>query len=314
MQIVTIGGSGFLGHHVAQAFAKAGHHNRILTRQATRRRAFQLLDNVELRNTDVYDLEALKQRLDGADAVVSMAGILNESGSSGKGFHRVHVTLVENIIAACQASGVSRVLHVSALGAGQGAGENLSHYQRSKGEAEQRLQDSGLDVTLFRPSVVFGRGDSFFNRFADILKLAPVLPLACPDSKLQPVWARDVASAMRIALDDDGAIGAAWELGGPTVYTLRELVEWTARTLGLKRRIIGLPDGVSRLQAALMDYVPGKPFSTDNFKSLQTDNVTTDNALPRLGITPASIDAVVPSYLTESPRQNRLDASRRRSL
>jgi NADH dehydrogenase len=310
MQIVTIGGSGFLGLHVAQILAGSGHHNRVLTRDASGLGAFRLLPGVTTANADVYDSATLEAQLRDADAVVSMAGILNESGSDGKGFHRVHVELVERIIEACQASGVRRVLHVSALGAGRGE----SHYQVSKGEAEARLAASGLDVTVFRPSVIFGRGDSFFNRFAGLLKLAPVLPLACPDSKLQPVWARDVACAMRIALDEARGIGEHWELGGPQVYSLKELVAWTAHTLGLSRAIVGLPSGLSRLQASVMDFVPGKPFSTDNFRSLQVDNVTQDNAFPRLGITPASIDAVVPGYLVESPRQARLDESRRRKL
>lgn len=311
MQIVTIGGSGFLGLHAARAFASAGHHNRVLTRDASALGPFRLLPGVSTCNADVFDPSTLQMQLQGAQAVVSMAGILNESGSDGKGFERIHVELVERIIDACQATGVRRVLHVSALGAGKGE----SHYQKSKGRAEALLAASGLDVTIFRPSVIFGRGDSFFNRFAGLLKLAPVLPLACPDSKLQPVWSGDVATAMCMALDGtDSAAGqnTIYELGGPNVYSLKELVTWTANTLGLKRAVIGLPGGLSRLQASVMDFVPGKPFSTDNFLSLQVDNVTTENAFPALGIRPASIDAVVPEYLCESPRQSRLDGSRKR--
>lgn len=310
MQIVTIGGSGFLGLHVARAMARAGHHNRILTRDASALGPFRLLPGVTTQNTDVFDAADLAAQTRDADAVVSMAGILNESGSDGKGFHRVHVELVERLIDACKANNVQRVLHVSALGAGEGE----SHYQKSKGKAEALLATSGLDVTVFRPSVIFGRGDSFFNRFAGLLKLAPVMPLACPESKMQPVWAEDVAHAMRTALDESQGINAIWELGGPQVYTLKELVAWTANTLGLKRPIIGLPKGLSRLQASVMDFVPGKPFSMDNFRSLQVDNVTVSNALPKLGITPASIDAVVPEYLRQSSRQSRLGSSRRRKL
>lgn len=318
MQIVTIGGSGFLGLHVAQTLAKAEHTNRILTRDASGLGAFRLLAGVSTHNADVFDSSVLVAQLRGADAVVSMAGILNESGSDGKGFERIHVDLVERIIDACRATGVNRVLHVSALGAGQGE----SHYQKTKGQAEELLGASGLDVTVFRPSVIFGRGDSFFNRFAGLLKLAPVLPLACPDSKLQPVWARDVANAMQMALDgsENGeritvpGLGDIWDLGGPQVYTLQELVSWTAQTLGLNRKIIGLPTGLSRLQASLMDFVPGKPFSTDNFRSLQVDNVTQDNAFLQLGITPASINAVVPEYLLKSPRQARLHDSRQKKV
>lgn len=306
MKLVTIGGSGFLGLHVARAMARAGHDQIVLTRQPAQARGFRLVPRVEVRKADVYDTTALAGIFEGADAVISMAGILNESGRDGSGFERVHVTLVDGVIEACRAAGVERVLHVSALGAG--AGE--SHYQRTKGEAEHHLRDSGLATTLFRPSVVFGRGDSFFTRFASLLRLAPVLPLACPGSKLQPVWAQDVAAAMVASLERSDAVGAAWELGGPEVYTLKALVQWTADTLGLKRAVIGLPDGVSRLQASVMDFVPGKPFSTDNYRSLQVDNVTRDNALPRLGIRPASIDAIVPEYLIESSRQKRLRKAR----
>lgn len=306
MKLVTVGGSGFLGLHVARAMARAGHEQVVLTRQPAQARAFRLVPGVEVRKADVYDTAALTRHFEGADAVMSMAGILNESGRDGSGFERVHVTLVDGLIEACRTAGVERVLHVSALGAG--AGE--SHYQRTKGEAEQHLQASGLATTLFRPSVVFGRGDSFFTRFASLLRLAPVLPLACPNSRLQPVWAQDVGAAMVASLERSDALGAAWELGGPEVYTLKELVQWTASTLGLKRAVIGLPDGISRLQAALMDFVPGKPFSTDNYRSLQVDNVTRDNALPRLGIRPASIDAIVPDYLVESSRQRRLRKAR----
>lgn len=307
MNIVTIGGSGFLGLHVARALSRAGHENTVLTRQPARKGAFRLVPHLAVARADVYDRDELARRFADADVVVSMAGILNERGNDGSGFERVHVTLVERIIEACRTAGVERVLHVSALGAGQGE----SHYQKTKGRGESLLRESGLGVTVFQPSVVFGHGDSFFNRFAALLRFAPVLPLACPDSKLQPVWAQDVAAAMVRSLERPDAVGATWQLGGPRVYTLRELVQWTAKILGLRRKIIGLPDGLSRLQAAVMDHVPGKPFSTDNYRSLQVDNVTTDNALPRLGIRPASVEVVAPEYLVSSSRQRRLSRARR---
>ncbi len=308
MRILTIGGSGFLGHHAALALARAGHDNTVLTRQPARRSRLRLVPGLELAVADVHDRDTLARAMDGRDVVVSMAGILNEKGRDGSGFHRVHVGLVASLVEAAREAGVRRILHVSALGAGAGK----SHYQRTKGEAEALLRESGMDVTVFRPSVVFGEGDGFFNRFASLLRLAPVLPLACPDARLQPVWAHDVGAAMALALERPDAVGATWELGGPKVYTLKELVRWTAATLGLRRTVIGLPDGVSRLQAAVMDFVPGKPFSTDNYRSLQVDNVTGDNALPRIGIRPASVESVVPAYLQASPRLKRLDRARAR--
>ncbi len=170
-----------------------------------------------------------------------------------------------------------------------------------------------LNVTLIQPSVIFGDGDAFFNRFAGLLKWTPVMPLACPDSRLQPVWVRDVVTAIGEILTAPWTIGRTLELVGPKVYTLSELVSWTARCSGRRRWIIGLPDVLSRLQAWVMDFVPGKPFSSDNYKSLQIDNVSQHNALPELGITPHSIKAEVPAYLTGSKHQRRLDDWRQRA-
>lgn len=305
MNITVVGGSGFLGRHVVRHLVAGGHHCRVLTRNAPRRAALRLQQGVELDQCDVYDQAVLARAFTGADAVLSMAGILNERGFGGHGFHRVHVTLVERVVAAARQAGVTRILHVSALNAGQGD----SHYLKSKGEGERVLRESGLEVAIFRPSVVFGPGDSFFRRFAALLRLSPVLPLACPGARLQPVFAGDVGAAVRRVLET-GATGV-FELGGPRVYTLAELVRYTARTLGLRRWIPGLPRGLSRLQAAIMDFVPGKPFSTDNYRSLQVANLTADNALPKLDIRPASVEAIVPSYLGHSPRQSRLDRFRR---
>ncbi|MEJ2577425.1 MAG: complex I NDUFA9 subunit family protein [Gammaproteobacteria bacterium] len=273
-------------------------------------RELALLPRVTIRQADIFDDERLREGMEGVDAVVNMTGILNEKGRKGAGFRHVHVEGVEKLLAAAQAAGVRRFVHVSALGAGEGR----SHYQVTKGEAEERIRSApGLDWTIFRPSVIFGYGDAFFNRFASLLKLAPVMPLACPDARLQPVWADDVAAAIRVALENDATIGHTYPLVGPREYSLRELVEFTARTAGLKRRIIGLPDGLARLQAAVLDFVPGKPFSTDNYLSLQTPNTSTENGLPELGIKPHSIESVVPRYLAgRSPRQQRLDAARRR--
>jgi len=309
MKTVLLGAGGFLGRHVLQALAAGGHRCDVLTRQVARPRDLQLIPGVRLRQADVYSVAVLASHFEGADAVVSMAGILNERGNSGKGFHRVHVELVAGLIEACAGAGVHRILHVSALNAGKGD----SHYLKSKGEAERLLRASGAAVTIFQPSVIFGPGDGFFNRFARLLRMMPVLPLACPDARMQPVYVRDVARVMAACLDDPATAGEAFELGGPRVYTLEQLVKWTARQLGRKRWIPGLPDTLSRLQGRLMDFVPGKPFSTDNYLSLQVDNVARHNAFPRFGIQPASVEATVPQYLGESPRQRRLDKLRQQA-
>jgi NADH dehydrogenase len=310
MRIVLLGATGFLGHHLLPVLAAAGHDCLVLSRYAPGCRELGLVPRTQIVQTDVFDDERLKMHFQNADAVVNMAGILNESGRNGKGFHRVHVELVEKIIAACRENGVRRLLHVSALNAGKGS----SHYLVSKGRAEELIRSADdIDFTIAQPSVIFGEGDAFFNRFADLLKISPMLPLACPQAKLQPVWAGDVTAAIGMALEDSESIGQTLVMVGPQVYTLRELVEFTANTIGARRKVIGLPDRISRLQGLLMDFIPGKPFSSDNYRSLQTDNTSVENSLWRFGINPRSIESTVPAYLTGQSHQKRLDEFRKRA-
>jgi NADH dehydrogenase len=309
MRIVLLGATGFVGHHLLPKLAGAGHDCLALSRYPMACRELSLIPRVRLQQTDVYDAERLAEAFQGADAVVNMVGILNESGRNGKGFHKAHVELTERVIDACRTAGVGRLVQISALNAGKGK----SHYLISKGEAEEHIR-AATDIasTILQPSVIFGEGDSFFNRFAGLMKVAPVMPLACPDSRMQPVWVGDVAAAVAAVLPDPETAGKTLVLVGPRDYSLRELVEFTAHAAGLKRRIIGLPDGLSRLQGAVMDFVPGKPFSSDNYLSLQTDNTSSHNDLPGLGIKPRSIESVVPGYLAGSPHQHRLDKYRKR--
>ena len=309
MRIVLIGASGFLGGYLLRALTSDGHQCVVLTRAAVRHGTIEMLPGVKLVQLDVYDSEALAEQFSGAGAVVSMAGILNENGRGGQGFHRAHVELVEGIILACQQAGVSRLLHLSALNAGKGS----SHYLKSKGEAESLLQSAeDINITIFQPSVIFGRGDDFFNRFARMLSLVPVMPLACPKARLQPVFAGDVARVMLASLEDPMTWGKRYELAGPQSFTLKELVEWTVKTLGKRRKIIGLPGPLSAVMAATMDRVPGKPFSWDNYQSLKTDNTSSQNGFAYFGVDPRSIDVVVPDYLTGSVHQRRLPSFRRR--
>lgn len=309
MRIVLLGATGFVGHHLLPRLAAAGHDCLALSRYPMACRELSLIPRVQLQKTDAYDPERLAESLRGADAVVNMVGILNESGRNGKGFHKAHVELTERVIDACRTAGVGRLVQVSALNAGKGK----SQYLISKGAAEERIRAAAdIASTILQPSVIFGEGDSFFNRFAGLLKVAPVMPLACPDSRMQPVWVGDVAAAVTAVLPDQETAGKTLVLVGPRDYSLRELVEFTASAAGLERRIIGLPDGLSRLQGAVMDFVPGKPFSSDNYLSLQTDNTSSHNDLPGLGIKPRSIESVVPDYLAGSPHQHRLDKYRKR--
>jgi uncharacterized protein YbjT (DUF2867 family) len=308
MRIVLLGATGFVGRHLLPRLSAAGHDCLALTRNRMSCRDLSIIPRVQVRVADAHDRERLAEMLLGADAVVSMVGILNESGRRGKGFHKAHVALVEGIIEGCRAAGVDRLVHVSALNAGRGK----SLYLSSKGEAEESIRSAtDLNSTILQPSVIFGAGDSFFNRFAGLLKAAPVLPLACPDARLQPVWVGDVATLLTAVVADSSTAGQSLILVGPREYSLRELVEFTARTVGSKARIIGLPDFLSRLQGRLMDFVPGKPFSSDNYLSLQTDNTSAENSLLRFGIKPRSIESTVPDYLGPSSRQRHLDDCRR---
>jgi NADH dehydrogenase len=311
MRIVLLGATGFVGHHLLPRLSAAGHDCLALSRYRMAVRELSIIPRVEVRQTDVHAPEKLAACLRGADAAINLVGILNEPGRKGKGFHKAHVELVERLIAACRAAGVRRFVQVSALNAGKGK----SHYLVSKGEAEARIRAaSDLDATILQPSVIFGEGDSFFNRFAGLLKLAPVLPLACPDALMQPVWVGDVADAIVAVLADKSTFGRTLVLVGPRAYSLRELVTFTARASGSRCRILGLPDGLARLQGKVMDFVPGKPFSSDNYLSLQTPNTSEDNSLPELGIEPRSIESVVPAMLGASARQCRLDEFRKKVL
>lgn len=308
MRIVLVGASGFFGEYLLRALTDDQHHCVVLTRNLARRKKLGLMRGVELKQADVHDAATLTKYFAQADAVVSMAGVLNESGSAGKGFYKVHVELIKNIIDACESAGVSRLLHVSALNAGKGE----SYYLKTKGEAEQLLGSAkNLNVTIFQPSVIFGKGDDFFNRFAAMLQLAPVMPLACPNARLQPVFAGDVAEVMQASLDDPMTWGKSYPLVGPKSYSLKELVQFTAKTLGKRRQIIGLPAPLSAVMAKVMGLVPGKPFSWDNYQSLQTDNTSDESGFSYFGIDPRSIDVEVPYYLTGSDHQRRLGSFRK---
>jgi len=308
MRIVLLGATGFLGHHLLPLLSSVGHECLVLTRYRPACRDLVVLPGVTVKQVRSWDTGKLTGLFEGADAVINMVGILNEKGRNGDGFRKVHVDLLKTIISSCKAAGVRRVVQISAVGAG--AGE--SHYLKSKGEAEQILRaEDQIDETIIQPSVIFGRGDDFFNRFSTLLKALPVLPLACPQALMQPVWVGDVAALIEKSLSDESTIGETLIAVGPHEYRLQELVEFTSDAAGLKRRVVGLPDWMSKFQASLMDFVPGKPFSSDNFLSLQTPNCSEKNSLWRFGIKPSSIESVVPGYLRQGEHQRRLDECRR---
>lgn len=262
----------------------------------------EVLPGARLFKANIFDQKTLKALFTGCDAVINLVGILNEGGNT-RGFHRAHVELTETVVDACRAVGVHRLLHMSALNADQEQGP--SRYLFTKGEGENHAHSHpDIKVTSFRPSVIFGPGDSFFNRFAELLSLIPApFPLACPDARFAPVYVGDVADAFSHALADPVTWGRRYDLCGPRIFTLRELVCYTADNLGLTRSIIGLSDSASILQARIFERLPGQPFTYDNYLSLQVDSVCRLNGLIELGIAPTDVDSIVPFYLGTGSKQ-----------
>lgn len=308
--IAILGGSGFVGSNLAARLVRDGHSLRILSRRAERHRDLLVLPDLEIIECNVHDEAALTAALAGCDVVINLVGILNERGHNGKGFYRAHVALPQKVVDACRANGITRLLHMSALGAD--AENGSSFYQRTKGAGEATVHAAGgLQVTSFRPSVIFGEEDHFINRFAGLLALTPLLfPLACAEAQFAPVWVGDVVEAYARSIDNPATYGQGYELCGPRRYTLKQLVEFTATTLGLRRRIVALPDWLSRLQAFLLEFAPGKPFSRDNYDSMHTPNICTGPFPKLFGITPRSIESLAPRYLERHSRYNRFDRYR----
>ena len=309
--ICVLGGTGFVGSHLISQLSQAGKHIRVLTRHRDRGKHLAMLKNVEIIETDIHRQEKLNQYFADMDAVINLVGILNESGHRGDGFRQAHVELPRKIITACHENKVPRLLHMSALNAG--IKNNRSFYLKTKGEGEQYVHAFAgkIAVSSFRPSVIFGEGDNFFNRFAALLKSLPLaFPLACAHSRFAPVYVNDLAAFMVQSLNEPQRFGQRYDICGPRQYSLQQLVAYTAAQLGLKRRIIPLPDKLSHLQAMIMEYVPGKPFSLDNYYACQQDSVCTEKSL--FFSTP--IEAVLPVTLGQLNREKQLDHYRHHAL
>ncbi|MRH78271.1 NAD-dependent epimerase/dehydratase family protein [Spiribacter sp. C176] len=309
--ICILGGTGFIGRRIANHLANTAVHIRVLTRHRERNRHLLPIPNLELVEVNVHDTEALNEALTGADVVINLIAILNEDKKPGRRFEDIHVKLVEKILAACTATGVKRLLHMSSLGAAEDA---PSRYQQTKAKGEQlalAANSTEMAVTVFKPSVVFGPNDSFLNTFANLLKVSPVMPLPTPNARFQPVFVDDVATAFIKVIDDADTFGKAYELGGPHVYTLETLVRYVAQLLGRRRLIIGLSDGLSKLQGKIMQHAPGKPYTYDNYLSAQVDNVCTENGLLILDIHPTALEAIAPDYIGGHSPRGRYDEWRR---
>lgn len=317
--ITVLGGTGFLGTRLVARLIKDGHQVTVLSRDREQHKHLLVLPGLTLENCDVYDEAQLSERFRGKDVVINLVGILNERGFGGSGFRRAHTDLTRCVLQALRSAGVGRFLQVSALKA---AVDAPSYYLRSKGDAEQLIRDASfaLDWTILKPSVMFGPGDSFLNRFAGLLAAIPlVFPLAKPNARFQPVLVDDVIEAVLRCLQGGASAHQTYELGGPQIYSLREIVGLVAKLTGQRRWIVGLPDFLGRLQALVMDFVPGRPFSSDNYRSLTIDSVCTEDGFARLGLKPQSMVASARQYLgayEDNARlsQNRASAGRNKAI
>jgi uncharacterized protein YbjT (DUF2867 family) len=312
-RILVLGGTGFIGRALVAQLVASGHRVRVPTRRLARARALMPLPTVEVVETDAFAPGVMASLVKGCSAAINLVGILHGRGGHpyGADFARAHVELPRLLVAACRDAGVKRLLHMSALGA-NGPAPQPSMYLRSKADGEREVMQSGLDWTVFRPSVVFGVDDRFLNLFASLQRFAPVMPLARAETRFQPVHVDDVARAFVNALNRRECIGQAYELAGPRIYTLRELVQLAGRRAGCARPVIGLPDMAGRLQAMILEALPGPTLmSLDNFDSMAQDNVASGPIAPELGIVPMAIEE-----MPEDPmrvRQRGLDESRGRA-
>ncbi|MGH8750620.1 MAG: complex I NDUFA9 subunit family protein [Burkholderiales bacterium] len=293
-KVCVIGGSGFVGKHIVHLLAAQGKQVRVPTRDRERAKELIVLPTVDVMPADVHDDAQLATMLEGMDAVINLAGILHES-KPGE-FQRTHVELPLRILRQCQRLGIARFAHMSALNA---AVNSRSAYLRSKGEAETALwqEAQAVALTVFRPSVIFGRGDSFLNLFAKLLKFFPALFLACPKARFQPVFVEDVARVFVDSLPKLDTFGQSYDLCGPKIYTLRELVRYAAQLTGRHRLIIGLSDKLSYWQAWGMEFLPVKLMTRDNYYSMQVDSVCGCAFPQTFGFEPTALEAVAPRYL-----------------
>jgi NADH dehydrogenase len=303
--IVVLGGGGFVGSQVVAKLVSDGWRVTVPTRRREECKHLILLPTVEVVEQDIHDPKVLDRLFPGREAVINLVGILHESARDT--FERVHVELTRKVIAACQGAGVSRLLHMSALGASADA---PSSYQKSKAAAEAMVAASGLQWTIFRPSVIFGRDDHFLNMFARLSRMLPVVALASPKARFQPVYVGDVAHCFVRAIHDDLTFGSRYDLCGPKAYTLRELVAYVGETAGAVRPVVSLGPGLSTLMATLLEHLPGRLLTRDNLASMRRDNVC-DCPFPAVfGIAPSSVESIAPSYLSPAARRSPFDRYR----
>ena len=314
-KVLLLGGSGFVGTYIANRLSAPGIAVTVPTRRRERTKALIMLPGVEMVEANINCPDTLAELVQGHDAVINLVGILHSRDVAlpySRDFAQAHIELPKKIIAACKAAGVKRYLHMSAL---QADVDGPSEYLRSKGEGQQVVlaAQGDLDVTVFRPSVIFGLGDSFLNMFAKVLKAVPFFPLGFGHARFQPVWVADVADAFVAALSNEATFGQAYDLCGPKVYTLRELVDYSRELCGSNAKVIALSEGWAYLQAGLMWLAPQPMMSPDNLRSMQVDNVCTGSCNSVAGWQPTALEAVAPTYIAGNNPKGKLDSFRFRA-
>jgi len=308
-RVLLLGGSGFIGRRIARQLTALGIRSTIPSRNRERAKPELLvLPLVDLVAADIHDSAMLSTLIHGVDAVINLVGVLHDS--SGE-FSRSHVQLPGTVAQLCERHGVPRLLHVSALHADSAA---ASKYLRSKADGEAAaMRSKSVAVTLFRPSVVFGEGDQFLTRFAQLASLSPVFPLAGARTRFQPVYAEDVARAIALSVLMPETRGQTYELCGPSVYTLADLVRLAANARGRHPVVFGLPHPLAYLQALLLEHLPGRLLTRDNLASMRTDSVASNPAEPFpkvFGFGPTKLESVASAYL--QPVHSRYDGFRAR--
>lgn len=314
-KVLLLGGSGFVGTYIVNRLSQRGIEVTVPTRRRERTKALIIQPGVSMPEANIHCEKTLTELMRGHDAVINLVGILHSRDvvlPYSRDFAEAHVELPKKIVAACKASGVRRLVHMSALNADS---KGPSEYLRSKGDGEAIVlaAQGDLDVTVFRPSVIFGLGDSFLSMFAAVLKKVPFFPLGFGHARFQPVWAADVADAFVDCLRDANTFGQAYELVGPKVYTLRELVDYTKELTGSRATIIALSEGWAYLQAGLMWLAPNPMLSPDNLRSMEKDSVGAPGAQAPANWQPTALESIAPSYIALNTPKGKLDSFRFRA-
>ena len=331
--VCVIGGAGFVGHAIVHLLNEQGYAVRVPARHRERSKDLLVLSDVDVVQANIHDPGELTEVLAGVDAVINLAGILHETtvgridkpGAARGDFYQVHIALPRKILNACAKHGIKRLLHMSALHPDATA---RSAYSRSKGVGEALVCEAGvahsenerwyldgpkfthgqnLALTVFRPSVIFGPEDSFLNQFASLLRRLPLLPLACGDAKLQPVYVEDVARAFVMSLENPATFGQAYDLCGPKVYTLRQLVDYVAQIQNRKSWVFTLNDRFSYFQAWLLEWLPGKLMTRDDYYALKCGSVCGCDFPAVFGFQPTPLEVIAPKYLAPAAQRSPFD-------